>query len=220
MDGSPPKRLGEGLARALSPDGKWALVYNGGEAMTASLLPTGAGEARKVSVSPVLLGAQSGGVFFSDGRRILIEGVEKGHGNRLYVLDLSGGAPRPVTPEGVRLSDGCQTISPDGLYVAAEGPDHWAWVYPLEKSSAPARRLSGISVGEIPVRWSSDGKTLYFWDFALDVESGKKRPWRQLRPPDPTVDGIFAILPGPDGKSYVYAYTRYVSELFLIEGFK
>ena len=220
MDGSPPKRLGEGLARAFSPDEKWVLVYREGQPMQAMLLPTGAGEARTISVAPVLLGAYSGGSFFSDGRRILIEGVEKGHGNRLYVLDLAGGAPRPVTPDGVRLSDGMHTVSPDGLFVAAQGPDHQAWLYPLDASGGPARRLPGLSADETPVRWSSDGKTFYFWDFTMEVASGRKRAWKEPRPPDPAVDNITAILPGPDGKSYVYGYTRYVSELFLVEGVK
>jgi serine/threonine protein kinase len=220
MDGSPPKRLGVGLARALSPDAKWALVYQEGKPMTAALLPTGAGEARKLSVAPVQLGAYSGGCFFFDGRRILIEGVEEGHGNRLYVLDLAGGVPRPVTPEGVRLSDGMHTVSPDGLFVAAQGPDHQAWLYPLDASGGSARRLPGLSPYETPVRWSSDGKTLYFWDSTMDVPSGRKRPSKEPRPPDPSVDNITTILPGSDGKSYVYGYTRYVSELFLVDGLK
>jgi serine/threonine protein kinase/Tol biopolymer transport system component len=220
MDGSPAKRLGEGLARALSPDGKWALVYREASPMEALLMPTGAGEARKLSIGSVLLRGNSGGTFFADGRRILIEGTEPGHGNRLYVLDLSGGAPQPVTPEGVTLTDGVHTVSPDGRFVATMGPDGTARYYPLTASAAQARPIPGLSPGEAPVRWSRDGKSLFFWGFLVDVDSGRRRPGKEFRAPDPVIDQINCILPGPDGKSYVYSYDRYTSDLFLVEGLK
>jgi len=220
MDGSPAKRLGEGFPRALSPDGKWALVYREASPMEALLMPTGAGEARKVSVGPVLLRDNSGGTFFADGRRILIEGTEPGHGNRLYVLDLSGGAPQPITPEGVTLTDGVHTVSPDGKFVAAMGSDDKARYYPLTASAGEARPIPGLSAGEGPVRWSRDGKSLFFWGFVVDVDSGRRHPWKEFRPPDPVIDNINCILPGPDGKSYVYSYGRYVSDLFEIQGLK
>jgi eukaryotic-like serine/threonine-protein kinase len=221
MDGSPAKRLGDGQPRALSPDGRWALVFRGGPPMEAFLLPTGVGEARKLSTNPVILKGNSGGTFFADGKRILIEGTEPGHGNRLYVLELAGGQPRPVTREGINLTDGVHTISPDGKFVAAMGPDERAWFYPLDSASGEkARPIPGLSPGEGPVRWSSDGKTLFFWGFAVDVASGRRHAWKELRVPDPAAETMTGILPGPDGKSYVYGYSRYVSELFLIEGLR
>jgi Tol biopolymer transport system component len=220
MDGSPAKRLGEGLPRALSPDGKWALAFREGSPMEALLIPTGAGEVRKLSIGPVLLRGNGGGTFFADSQRILIEGTERGHGNRLYVLDLSGGAPRPVTPEGVTLTDGVHTVSPDGRFVAAMGPDGTARYYPLTASAAQARQIPGLSAGEAPVRWSRDGKSLFFWGFTLDVDSDRRRPGKEFRPPDPAIDQIDYILPGPDGRSYVYSYDRYTSDLFLVEGFR
>jgi hypothetical protein len=219
MDGSPAKRLGDGLPRALSPDGQWALVFREGSPMQAFLLPTGLGEPKKLSIGSIVPYRNSGGSFFADGKRVLIEGAEPGHGYRLYVLDLAGGAPRPVTPEGISLTDGVHTISPDGKFVAAMGPDKRAWIYPIDGASgAEARPIPGLSPGEGPVRWSSDGRTLFFWGFAVDVASGHRRPWKELRVPDPAVETVMFILPGGDGESYVYGYNRYVSELFLIEG--
>src|SRR5204863_5719923 len=157
------------------------------------------------------------GTFFADGRRILIEGTEPGHGNRLYVLDLSGGTPQPITPEGVTLTDGVHTVSPDGKFVAAIGPDDTARYYPLTASAAEARPIPGLSAGQGPVRWSRDGKSLFFWGFVVDVDSGRRHPWKEFRPPDPVIDHMNCILPGPDGKSYVYSYDRYVSDLFEIQ---
>jgi hypothetical protein len=218
MDGSPAKRIGDGEPRALSPDGQWALVFREG---TAFLLPTGAGDAIKLSIGSVVPHGNSGGTFFADGRRVLIEGAEPGHGYRLYELVLPSGPPKPVTPEGVSFTNGVHTLSPDGKFVAAMGPGNRAWFYPLDGGSgAEARPIPGLEPGEQPVRWSSDGKTLFFWGFALDLASGRRRAWKDFRLPDPAVDTMMFILPGPDGKSYVYGYNRYASELFLIEGLK
>src|SRR6202022_4607784 len=83
-DGSPAVRLGEGLARALSPDGRWALCSNESQVV---LLPTGAGQPRIVPLSGIKLVGAAGG-FFPDGKRILILGEEPGHQARLYVVDL------------------------------------------------------------------------------------------------------------------------------------
>ena len=49
-DGSPPVRLGEGYAMALSPDGKWALSRLPVAKQPFTLLPTGAGEPRKILI--------------------------------------------------------------------------------------------------------------------------------------------------------------------------
>ena len=38
-----------------------------------------------------------------DGKRLLVAGFEEGKGQRVYVQDLAGGVPRPVTPEGVAV---------------------------------------------------------------------------------------------------------------------
>ena len=65
---------------------------------TLLLVPTGAGENRQLTGDAINhLDAR----FFPDGKRILFLGSEPGHGARLFVQDLGGGAARPVTPEGV-----------------------------------------------------------------------------------------------------------------------
>ncbi|HSP93465.1 MAG TPA: WD40 repeat domain-containing serine/threonine protein kinase, partial [Thermoanaerobaculia bacterium] len=75
-DGSPPVRLGEGYALALSPDKKWALAapINFSE---LHLLPTGVGQARKL---------ERGGIesyqdarFLPDSKRIVFGGRERCH---------------------------------------------------------------------------------------------------------------------------------------------
>ena len=57
--------------------------------------------------------------------------------------------------------------------------------------------------------------------YRLDPWSGYRELWKEILPPDPTAGGaIGSIRFSADGKSYVYTYHRYSSELFLIEGLK
>ena len=44
------------------------------------------------------------GSFFPDGKRIAFTGNEEGKGPRLFVQDLAGGDPKPVSPEKARYS--------------------------------------------------------------------------------------------------------------------
>lgn len=63
-----------------------------------------------------------------------------------HVLDLAGGLPGPATPEGISLTDGVHTTSPDGEFVAATGPDDKGWFYPLEGASGvEPRRIPGLA---------------------------------------------------------------------------
>ena len=117
-DGSPAIRLGDGTGEGLSPDGKWAISVTVDRSHII-LLPTGAGESRAIDRGP--LDRIQRASWFPDGKRIL-GGNERGHAARLYVQELAGGPPRPITPEGVAGVQPTEFISrwtPDGggLYV-------------------------------------------------------------------------------------------------------
>src|SRR5262249_43096455 len=85
-DGSPPIRLGEGSARALSPDGKWVIASVALKSpLQFVLLPTGTGEEKPLTNDDLHHVRAS---WFSDGKRILFQGSEPGHGMRLYVQDI------------------------------------------------------------------------------------------------------------------------------------
>ena len=120
-DGSPPQRLGEGIAEGLSPDGKLALAFVTGPPPRAVLYPTGPGEPIRLPNGPIEQHIQAG-AWFPDGRRVLVCGTESGRAPRCYAQDVAGGAPKPVTPEGVIG----QWVSPDGRRLLAQGSDG-AW---------------------------------------------------------------------------------------------
>ena len=67
MDGSPAVRLGEGLALALSPDGKWVLAEHPNP-RALFLLPIGAGQKRRLQPGGI---KQEWGRLFPDGKHVL-----------------------------------------------------------------------------------------------------------------------------------------------------
>ncbi len=55
----------------------------------------------------------------------------------------------------------------------------------------------------------------------VDVATGGRRLWKELKPPDPT--GVLAIGPvvmTADGSSYVCSYRRLLDDLYLAEGLR
>ena len=55
----------------------------------------------------------------------------------------------------------------------------------------------------------------------LDLATGKRTPWKTLRPQDPagvTMMGVVVV--SADEQAYAYRYGRYLQELYLIEGLR
>jgi Tol biopolymer transport system component len=222
-DGSPAIRLGEGLAYALSPDEQRVLSGIPKPPFQLSILPTGAGEVSHLTHDEI---NHVRARWFPDGKKVLFLGSEPEHGVRLYVQDMDGGRPRAISPEGVSATQ--FVISPDGKSVAAVGPDQKGYIYPVDAGQQP-RLISGFPVGDTPVAWAADGRSVYIYRSGelpaqvqrLDLTSGQKQLWKQLMPADDAgITDIGPVLITPDAKTYVYEYGRTLSDLYLVDGLK
>ena len=221
-DGSPAIRLGDGVSFALSPDQRWALSGLPKPPMQFNLLPTGAGELKQLTHDQInRLDAR----WFPDGTHLLFSADEPGKGVRLYVQDVNGGPAKAITEEGVNAS--LFSISPDGKQVALVTPDQKPAILTLE--SGEIRPIPGLEVGEAPVTWTSDGRSLFVYRLGevpatvsrLDLATGHKQLWKKLVPPDVSgVTDISSVLITTDGNNYVYEYGRTLSDLYLVNDFK
>ena len=205
-------------ALALSPDGRWALA-SGDSPTTAQAASDGC---RRASISRSLrrssrrLGerpfSQVSGTFFPDSKRVLVTGFEEGHGKRLYVVDLAGGKPRPIGPEGAFFTDGAHGVSPDGRYVAAFGPDEIAHLFPVDGGAdAAARPIPGAAKGEEVIQWCADGRCVFVGRrgagiYRLDIRTGRRELWKSCEDLQ-AGPSLGYVLPTPDGKWYVYGYS-------------
>jgi serine/threonine protein kinase/Tol biopolymer transport system component len=222
--GTSAVRLGQGSANAFSPDGKWALVLR--QNMSPPdfvLLPTGVGQQRTLSTGNVI---PSAGQFFSDSKRLLIEGHEPGHAARLYITSLDGGQPHPITPEGYNLGPYPHSVSADGKRIATVTSDGIALV---SVDGGEPQPVHGSQPGETPIRWAKDGNSLLVGKRGetscsvsrLDLSTGNRTPWKTVAPSDVAgVVGVGCPRVAADEQHYVFSYTRNLSDLFLVEHLK
>jgi hypothetical protein len=224
IDGSAPVRLGTGFGMSLSPDERQVIASGLANPRGINLFPVGAGEPRRLTELPFNL---VWAAWLPDGKGILLSGGEAGHGARLYVLGIQGGAPRPVSPEGVQLIPYTNLITPDGKLVPAIGPDLAVSLFPL--GAGEPRRIPGLEPGELPCGWDTAAKNLFVYRpgelpariSRVDIETGARQPFIELMPGDPTgITFIRAPHFTRDGGAYAYSYARTLSTLYLVKGLK
>jgi hypothetical protein len=153
--------------------------------------------------------------------------------DRVYVQDLETGRQRAITPEGVK-GDWLTLVSPDGRVVAGLDSLRQVWLYPID-SGSPRRVPATLATGESLICFASDGRALFMnrWHddaglpelpqkiYRLELGTGRRILWRTLILSDPAgVTNIGLPRLTPDGKSYVYQYMRFLSELQLVDGLK
>ncbi len=220
-DGSPPARIGDGNAVALSPDAKWAITRpaKGGP---LNLVPTGAGEARKLTHDAV---SYSSARWLPDGKRLLASGIEAGHGARDYLIDLATGDSKPITPEGVAGVH----LSPDGRSTAVLGPDGKWGVWPLDGNSI--RPIPGLDSRFYVSGWSPDGQLVYAASsrahqtsaqvYQVNVATGKLESWKTFgTEASAGVTAVGAPHFSSNGSAYAYLYVRVLSEAYIVTGLK
>lgn len=220
IDGSLPIRLGEGTADALSPDGNWAVSVSRTGPAQITLLPVGAGQPRQIPL-PGIEQLQNGTHFLPDGKRIAINGNEPGRPWRTYIVDIAGGKPQAVTPEGVFAA----LPSPDGKYLAGTSADYRLTVFPL--NGEPARLIPAVGPGYQLAQWSADSQALYVFRSGevplkierLDIATGRVKTVRELVPAD--LGGVVSIGPvitNLNASEFVYSYYQAFSVLYVISG--
>jgi Tol biopolymer transport system component len=220
-DGSPPVRIGEGVALAISPDAKWAVTKppKGGP---LSLVPTGAGEARQLTHDTVSYGEVH---WLPDGKHLLADGIETGHGARDYMIDISSGDSKPLTPEGVSGVN----LSPDGKSTTVLGPDGKRGVWTLDGNSI--RLIPGLDSNYSVTGWTTDGGSLYAMQnrasektakiYKVNVNTGRMEPWKTFGAgAGAGVSSVGPPLFSSNGNAYAYVYVRLLSEAYVVTGLK
>ena len=220
-DGSPPVRIGNGTAEAISPDDKWVITRPAKEG-ALFVVPTGAGEARQLTHDNISYGSVR---YLPDGKQLLASGIEAGHGVRDYLIDLSNGKAKPVTPEGVA---GTQ-VSPDGRSVAVLGPDGKWSIWPLDGSGL--RPIPNLDSKFLVSGWTPDGLSLYAASnrlhtrtakvYRANIATGKMELWKTFGEAlGVGVTGVSAPRFSSDGGAYAYVYSQVLSQAYVVKGLK
>jgi Tol biopolymer transport system component len=221
-DGSPPVSIGEGRAEAISPDNKWVITQPLQEG-PLRVVPTGAGEARQLTHDNIRYTRVR---YLPNGKHLLAIGIETGHGARNYLIDVSTGDSKPITPEGTTGT----MVSPDGrsvLVIDSEGK--WG-VWSLDANTM--QPIPNLDSNKYNITgWSPDGTSIYVLSslqkdiqakvYRVNVATGKMEYWKTFG--EHLASGITAVS-GPqlsaDGKAYAYIYVQELSVAFAVKGLK
>jgi eukaryotic-like serine/threonine-protein kinase len=223
VDGGLPVRLGEGSSGSLSADGKWAAAVSMNEAAQIMLLPVGAGQPRVIHVTGLQHVHNGWARFLPNDQELAVGGDETGHAPRCYLVSLSSGRARAVTPEGIS----CGPISPDGSLIIGRGAGDRIAAFPVN-GGAP-KTLVATKNNFNPVQWSADGRSIYGYHvgefpstvYALNLATGAETPLQELKPGSPA--GVVTVAPvvvSRDGKSFAYSYNQTLSVLYMISGLR
>lgn len=225
--GSPPILLGEGFGIALSPDRKWALTYPEIPRMKMVLLPIGAGEARPLpndrELTPTI---GDGGAWLPNGKGVVFSAQRRDRPPRIYVQDIIGGMPRPVSSEGAEIFAGKNFVSPDSKSVFGWQERERVWsLYSLE--GGPTRTMP-LEFGDNPIQWSPEGKSIFVFRrgpssihvYLVNLSSGKRREWSELKGCESSGAALQSVLITPDGRSSVVTCHQRLSTLYVVDGLK
>jgi Tol biopolymer transport system component len=219
-DGSPPVQIGEGSACAISPDNKWVITRQT-KFGALSVVPTGPGGSRVLTHDNISYRAVE---YLPDGKRLLAEGIEPGHGARDYLIDLSSGNATPATPEGLMGN----VVSPDGREVAVTRPDGTPEIWLLDAGTA--EQIRGIDSKYQVLGWTPDQSSLYVTlrgrpnstvkVSKLNLATGKMEFWKEFGASLPTASSgvdppLFSV-----GGGYAYIYSQIESEAYVVKGLK
>ena len=224
-DGSPPLKLGLGYAWALSPDEKWVLTAPTWDSTVLSMLPVGAGVAKKLPVEGFNTWVAR---WLRNTKRLVITGRVKDEQRwRLYLVPLEEGGvltaffDRPIAQYFLE-------VSRDDRFAAALALDGVLTIYPLDAS--PPIPLPDLGKFSVPVGWTSEGQ-LWVLDslrafrdapnhlLRYDIPSRRVVEKRTLAPADLTgLAGIDHICITPDSRVIALEYWRRLGYLSVLDG--
>jgi Tol biopolymer transport system component len=218
-DGSPPVRLGEGYGVALSPDGRWAISLSlvSGSAQPLVLLPTGPGESRTVEAAGVTAARVR---WFPDGQQLLVAGMERDRGMRLYVLGLDNSKPRPISEDGISIAG--LAVSRDGAFVAAGDRRGRTTLFPV--GGGDAVPLPELEPEDVPFGFADEGslfvgrlRPLTVPVYRFDLRTRQKVPVATLTADAPGALGIVRVAVTPDGSTFAFNYASVTSNIYLLD---
>jgi WD40 repeat protein len=185
-------------------------------------VPAGAGTARPLTHDNI---SYAGVRFLPDGKELLAAGIEPGHGGRDYLIDLTNGNSRPITPEGVTGV----TLSPDGRNIAVRGPDGKWNIWPLDGSGL--RPVPDLDPKYGVTGWTPDSSSLYVSSgrasekaakiYRVNPATGKMEFWKEFG--DALQIGASGVNPprfSADGTAYAYGYEQVLSQAYVVKGVK
>jgi hypothetical protein len=192
---------------------------------TVLVVPMGLGATHEVP-NPERLSYLGVGRWLPDGKRYAIPARKGSEPSRGYVVDATTGAARPFGAPGVHWSLFLQPpVSPDGTVVVLQDADGTMRRWPID--GGDPLPIPGLLEGESPLSFTEDGRALFVAGRSipipvtkLDLASGARSPWMTLAPTDAAGLRYATVEMTPDGKHWVLAVSKLLTDLYVVEGLR
>ena len=222
LDGSAAVEIGEGQAIGVTPDGKYAIAFLPSQPTKLRVLATRAGESGTLDVAPVSVDRALIS-WMPGGKEFVFLGHEGEGPLRGYRVSFGGGPARPLTNLPGTHSWNC--VSPDGKFVleTSATPNEPEQNVIVELATNKVRNAPLLQ-GDQPVQWDQDGAHAFVVQksdveatiFRVDLNSGKREVWKQIRPADPAgILSLRSFFVTPSGSAYGYSAARGLSSLYV-----
>jgi eukaryotic-like serine/threonine-protein kinase len=223
--GALPMKVGPGYG-SFSPDERFVVATLNNPSGIA-LYPVGPGQPRTVHVEGI--GLEDVWGLLPDARTLVFTGNEPSRAIRIWITDLAGSKPRPISPEGVNVVRPLP-VTPDGKYVlGVTGQRVGGRILAYPVAGGEPQPFIVLLEGELIARWGLDGQWFFAYRpdvipiriFRVNSKTGARTLVHEITPADRAgrIFGIWALTT-PDGKAYAYTTQISRSELHLVEGLK
>ena len=225
MNGDPAVKISDGYGVSLSPDRTSALVIIPGTPARLAIVPLGAGETKLVDRGDVE--DYEFASWLPDGKTIVFNGRTAKTPMRIYRQSAAGGAPLPIGPPDVRLSQSSRPASPDGKQLVVR--DDAGAIAIMSSDGKDAPRKLPLAGAFRPVTWSADGREIFVYRdselparlYRANAATGALQFVRELMPADAAgVDRVTDVVLTPDDRAYAYGVLRNLSTLFVSTGWR
>jgi hypothetical protein len=207
-------RLGEGFPAGFSRDGGWVLAMVPSRPARLVVYPTGAGTERAVPLGDVVTIGNAG--WGSDDGTVWYCGSTATQERRCRSQTLAGGPATTIEP-------GIIGPSPDGQFAVA-----WSSAKTLMLMTTrgdTVRPVPGSRDGDIPIRWSADGRSLWVGSRgkamaeALDLTSGARSPLVSVLAAVRAGESVTrSLVLADDPRTFAFTPDHLASELFVVTG--
>lgn len=210
-------RLGEGLASALSADGRSILACVFSTPPRLMRYPVGAGQAQRLDHGD--LENITYAKWMADGNHVLVSGNTSGKPPRCFVLDPATGTLTPVGPDGIWEG----VPAPDGKRFIAR--TQTGYMLCASSGTGDGTPVPSMTPADYMIRWSPDGQAVYTFQRSvlptpvdkIDIATGKRETVMKLG--DATTAGLLNILTvsmADDLRSVAYANWLFRSVLYTV----
>ena len=216
-------RISSGNGLSVTHDGSKVLVQSMEGAL--SVAPVGMGDPRDVP-NPDKLSFLGVARWLPDGKRFAITARKGSEPSRGYIVDAATGAARPFGAPGVQWSFFLQPpVSPDGTTVVLQDEHGTMQRWPIDGGDGMA--IPGLVEGDQALSFTEDGHALFVAGrgvpipiVRLDLTTGTRTPWLKLSPTDAAGLRYATLEMTADGKHWVLAFSKLLTDLYIVEGLK